>query len=78
MLDRIERVIDREGVLKDCLHIAQELWDRAKERSPLQRVEAAVELLLATKDKKYADFLTGATGEIVKNIERTGWVVGRF
>ncbi len=62
---------------KDCLRIAGELWDRAKERSPLQRVEAAVELLIATKDRKYADFLRNTTGEIVKNIERTGWVVGR-
>ncbi len=62
---------------KDCLRIAEELWDRTKERSPLQRVEAAVELLLATKEKKYSDFLRNTTGEIVKNIERTGWVVGR-
>jgi hypothetical protein len=62
---------------KDCLRIAEELWDRAQERSPLQRVEAAVELLVATKEKKYSDFLTNTTGEIVKNIERTGWVVGR-
>jgi endoglucanase len=62
---------------KDCLRIAEELWDRAKERGPLQRVEAAVELLLATGEKKYSDFLVNTTGEIVKNIERTGWVVGR-
>lgn len=61
----------------DCLHIAQELWERTQEKNPLQRVEAAVELLIATKDKKYADFLASATDEIVKNIERTGWIVGR-
>lgn len=66
-----------DALAGDCLRIAQELWDKTKEKNPLQRVEAAVDLLLATRDKKYADFLTGATGEIVKNIERTGWIVGR-
>jgi hypothetical protein len=66
-----------DPLARDCLGISQELWERAKEKNPLQRVEAAVELLLTTKDKKYADFLAGATPAIVKNIERTGWIVGR-
>ncbi len=61
----------------DCLRIATELWDRTKEREALQRVEPAVELLLATGERRYADFLKGATGEIVKNFPRVGWVAGR-
>ncbi len=66
-----------DPLARDCLRIAEELWAKTKEGNSLQRVEAAVELLLATKEKKYADFLAGARDEIVKNIERTGWVVGR-
>jgi endoglucanase len=61
----------------DCLQVAKELWQRTTEKNPLQRVEAAVELLIATRDQTYADFLVSATEQISKNIERTGWVVGR-
>jgi endoglucanase len=66
-----------DALSADCLRVAQELWTRAKEKDPLQRVDAAVELLLATNDRKYADFLVGAAVEITKHIDRTGWVVGR-
>ncbi|WP_423146757.1 glycoside hydrolase family 9 protein [Rubrolithibacter danxiaensis] len=62
---------------KECLAIAEELWTRTKENNKMQRVNAAVELFLSTKNKKYADFLVGMTADISKNIERTGWVVGR-
>jgi hypothetical protein len=61
----------------DCLRIAVELWDRTKERDALQRVEPAVELLLATGERRYADFLKGATADIVKSFPRVGWVAGR-
>ena len=61
----------------DCLRIAVELWDRTKERDALQRVEPAVELLLATGERRYADFLKGATADIVKNFPRVGWMAGR-
>ena len=62
---------------RDCLQIAQELWERTKEKNTLQRVEPAVELLLATKDKKYADFLVSETREISQHIEQMGWIAGR-
>ena len=62
----------------DCLRIAEELWARARERNALERVGAAVELLLATGAKKYADFLAGAAGEIAKNFERVGWTAARI
>lgn len=61
----------------DCLRIATELWDRTKERDALPRIEPAVELLLATGETKYSDFLKGATADIVKNFPRVGWVAGR-
>jgi endoglucanase len=61
----------------DCLRIATELWDGAKGRDALPRVEPAVELLLATGERKYADFLKGATADIVKHFPRVGWMAGR-
>src|SRR5256714_3624143 len=62
---------------RECLQVAQELWERTQEKDHLQRVEPAVELLLTTRDKKYADFLVRMTDEISRRIDRTGWLVGR-
>ncbi|HYJ45224.1 MAG TPA: glycoside hydrolase family 9 protein, partial [Pyrinomonadaceae bacterium] len=62
---------------RDCLQIARELWEKTKEKNPLARLELAVELLLATKEQKYSDFLVSMRDEISRHIDRTGWVVGR-
>lgn len=59
------------------LAIAEALWRVTKEKNAMARVELAVELLLTTGDKKYADFLVAHTKEIAENFERTGYVVGR-
>jgi endoglucanase len=61
----------------ECLQTARELWDRTQERSPIERVAPAVELLLATRERAYADFLVRATEAIAANIQWTGWIVGR-
>jgi hypothetical protein len=66
-----------DTLAQDCLHIATEVWDRAKERSPMSRVSLAVELSVTTGDKKYADFLVAHTDDIAQNIDNTGWLVGR-
>jgi hypothetical protein len=77
-----------DGLSRDCLNIAQGLWDVTREQDPLQRVGAAVELLQATKDRNYADFLTGMTGRICQGItdsaesddiqvEHIAWLVAR-
>ena len=59
-----------------CLEIAEALWNNTKETDPLQRVRLAVELLVTTHDKKYADFLTGMTDQICNHIDRTGYIIG--
>lgn len=59
------------------LQIAEELWRVTKEKNAMSRLEPAVELLIATKDKKYADFLTSHADEIVKRIQNTGWLAAR-
>jgi endoglucanase len=59
-----------------CLKVAKELWDVTKEKDPMQRLTLAVELLITTKDKKYADFLLTLKEKICGNIKATGWIIG--
>lgn len=58
------------------LAIAKELWEETREKTPLHRVRAAVELFITTKELKYAYFLTSHVGVFTKNIEKTGWAIG--
>jgi endoglucanase len=60
-----------------CLQIAQQVWSNTKEENTQQRIGLAVELLITTKDQKYADFLVSKTKDITDHIENTGWLVGR-
>jgi len=62
---------------KQCLQIAVEVWDRTKEKNAMQRVALSVELLITTKDKKYAGFLINNASAIAAHINNTGWLVGR-
>ncbi|HXY39822.1 MAG TPA: glycoside hydrolase family 9 protein [Vicinamibacteria bacterium] len=71
----------------ECLAIAQEVWTTAGEdqqtptsgrrRRASARIGLAVELLLATRDRRYADYLVGQREAIVTDIRATGWQVGR-
>lgn len=65
-----------KNLADECLAIALEVWTITKEKDPLHRLKLATELLITTKEKKYADFLVSITDNITANIERTGWVVG--
>ena len=75
-----------DALAAECLAIAREIWDRTKEPEtpvggrrwrPSARIGLAVELLLATKDRRYADHLVAQKDAIVSQIRWTGWVVGR-
>lgn len=66
-----------DSLAQECLDAATALWKVTKENNKLERVSLAVELLLATQDPQYADFLVKNGEEIAKNIDRTGWVVGQ-
>ncbi len=70
----------------ECLKIARDVWDVTHEPAatpagrrprPSARISLAVELLLATKDRRYADYLVSQREPIVSQIRSTGWVVGR-
>ena len=60
-----------------ALTAAVELWDRAAEENPGFRISAAAELLIATGDDRYAEFLRTHTDAIAKGFNVIGWVVGR-
>lgn len=66
-----------DSLSAQSLQIAEALWNRTKEKNAMARVELAVELLLTTKDKKYADFLVGHTKEIAASFEWTGYIAGK-
>jgi hypothetical protein len=76
-----------DALAAECLAVAKEIWDVTREDPaagppwergrPSARVGLAVELLLATKDRRYADYLLAEKDAIVKGIRSTGWVVGR-
>jgi hypothetical protein len=59
------------------LQIAEALWNTTKERNATSRVELAVELLITTKDKKYADWLVAHTTDITSRFDNVGWIAGR-
>ena len=64
------------ALAEECLAVARELWDRTT-AEPGFRTAAAVELLLATGDVRYADWLKANVDEITARFKLTGWVVGR-
>ncbi len=76
-----------DALAAECLAIARHTWDVTDETKapvppwarnrPSARIGLAVELLLATKDRRYAEYLVGQKDAIVKGIKDTGWVVGR-
>jgi len=76
-----------DALAAECLGIAKEIWDTTREDAvpqrpwekdrPSARIGLAVELLVTTGDRRYADYLVGQREAIVKSIKSTGWVVGR-
>ncbi|KKB47090.1 hypothetical protein HMPREF1212_04588 [Parabacteroides sp. HGS0025] len=61
------------------LQAARELFDRTRvtDHSEINKVQAAVELYLATREDGYKKYILGQQKLIVDNIARTGWFIGR-
>jgi endoglucanase len=76
-----------DALASECLRIAEEIWNVTDEGAapppsqqrarPSARIGLAVELLLATKARRYADYLVEQEDAIVKDVRSTGWMVGR-
>jgi hypothetical protein len=69
-----------DALAADCLHAAEAIWHG--ESSPegdaiTDKIQAAVELLLATKKDEYRTFLINSEAEIGKRVAALGWVLGR-
>ena len=60
-----------------CQKIAAELWQNTKETDPLWRVHPTAELLITTREGRYKEWLLKNQALIIKNIEKTGWFIGR-
>lgn len=61
-----------------CLAIAENIWKENAGVPVLASVQPAVELLLATNRQKYKEFFIQNKSLIVKQIDKTGWMVGRI
>ena len=75
-----------EALAAECLRIAEAIWDQTPDAAPAgppgrqrpsARIGLAVELLMATKDRRYAEYLVSQSDVIARSIRETGWVVGR-
>jgi endoglucanase len=66
-----------DDLAQRSLKAAIAIYDRATPPDELARVNAAVELLLATGDAKYKQLLLSQRDAIAANIDRVGWAVGR-
>ena len=66
-----------DDLAERALKTAIALYERAKPESRFDRVGAAAELLLATKNPKYRLFLIEQRDAIAANIDKVGWVIGR-
>ncbi len=64
---------------KEALDAAQNLYKVAapKTKRPDVRVFALAELILATDDDNYRNELMGLQQQIISDIEKTGWAIGR-
>ena len=72
---------------KECLAIATDTWDAVDDAKtpvpewqrgrPSARISLAVELLLTTKERRYAEYLLSQRDAIVLHVGRVGWLVGR-
>ena len=66
-----------DALAADCLRIARELWERTPQKDSPARLHLAVELLIATGEREYAEAIVAQRDAIVKDIGRSGWLVAR-
>ncbi|MDP4254015.1 MAG: AGE family epimerase/isomerase [Bacteroidota bacterium] len=66
-----------DTLAQQCLDIARSVWEGTRERDSMQRIPLAVDLLVTTGERRYADFLIAHADGIAASIQRFGWVVAR-
>lgn len=64
------------ALAKDCLEIAEEIWQKTESESPLSKIELSVELFKSTRKELYKTFLVKHTELIAENFGNTGWIAG--
>lgn len=66
-----------DALSEECLQVALQIWERTEPSNPAFAIGAAAELLITTRDGKYAKFLREHQQLISERIEQVGWLVGR-
>ncbi|MFO7447156.1 MAG: glycoside hydrolase family 9 protein [Ignavibacteriaceae bacterium] len=70
-----------DSLSAECIKAAEDLWNKFSGAEGRwienQKIEALVELILTTGKEEYKDMLIKKLPDIVKNINSTGWIVGR-
>jgi endoglucanase len=66
-----------DSLASDCLAISRQVWLETAAQPAARRVPLAVELLLATTNPAYADFLVNHREAICSSMRSNGWVIGR-
>lgn len=63
---------------EECMKTALTLYNRAKEKaSPSSKIKALAELIITTTDPKLIKEFTKLKEDIINNIHKSGWVIGR-
>ena len=69
-----------DALSNECLSIATDIYHQTNLQGPMAgiKLQAAVELYLATEKKEYLDFILQNQEMIVKNVGRSGWYMARI
>ena len=69
-----------DALSNECLNIATDIYHQTNLQGPMAgiKLQAAVELYLATEKKEYLDFILQNQEMIVKNVGRSGWYMARI
>jgi endoglucanase len=63
----------------ECLKTALEIWENSGKKSPDSdfKVQLIVELLITTRDEKFADELYKMEYFLMERMDRNGWIIGK-
>jgi len=71
----------RPALADECVEVAQAIYQANRDvndrRVASQKIEVAAELFLTMRQPEYLDALVAMQPEIVRTIDRNGWVLGR-
>jgi len=67
-----------DSLSAECLNTAIKLWQANETKESRFKINAAAELCITTGDSAYQDYILSEKENIVKNIQWSGWLLGRI